>query len=70
MPVFFAGLRPHVRGAATACLVFLVAIWPVPVHAGPTRGPEPRFVDLSLLVSTDYPCIWPTFPPFQINHYE
>ena len=32
--------------------------------------PSPRFVDLSLLVSSDYPCIWPTFPPFQINHYE
>ncbi len=33
-------------------------------------GPEPRFVDLSLLVSSEYPCIWPTFPPFQINAYE
>ena len=30
----------------------------------------PRFVDLSLLISREYPCIWPTFPPFQINHYE
>ena len=32
--------------------------------------PEPRFVDLSLLVAADYPCTWPTFPPFQMNHYE
>ena len=29
-----------------------------------------RFVDLSLLVAPDYPCTWPTFPPFQINHYQ
>jgi kynurenine formamidase len=28
------------------------------------------FVDLSLLVSPEYPCTWPTFPPFQINPYE
>jgi kynurenine formamidase len=31
---------------------------------------EPRFVDLSLLVAPDYPCTWPTWPKFQINHYE
>jgi kynurenine formamidase len=30
----------------------------------------PRFVDLSLLVAPEYPCTWPTFPPFQINHYQ
>jgi kynurenine formamidase len=29
-----------------------------------------RFVDLSLLVAPEYPCTWPTFPVFQINHYE
>ena len=29
-----------------------------------------RFLDLSLLVAPDYPCTWPTFPPFQINHYR
>ena len=33
------------------------------------EGPE-RFVDLSLLVAPEYPCTWPTFPPFQINHYR
>src|ERR1700722_4468681 len=29
-----------------------------------------RFLDLSLLVAPEYPCTWPTFPPFQINHYQ
>lgn len=29
-----------------------------------------RFVDLSLLVAPEYPCTWPTFPAFQINHYQ
>src|SRR5262245_36281765 len=28
-----------------------------------------RFLDLSLLVPPEYPCTWPTFPVFQINHY-
>ncbi len=30
------------------------------------EGPAPRFVDLSLLVTPEYPCTWPTFPRFQI----
>jgi kynurenine formamidase len=29
-----------------------------------------RFVDLSLLVAPEYPCTWPSFPAFQINHYQ
>jgi kynurenine formamidase len=29
-----------------------------------------RFVDLSLLVAPEYPCTWPTFPVFQINHHQ
>ncbi len=29
-----------------------------------------RFLDLSLLVAPEYPCTWPTFPPFQLNHYQ
>src|SRR5713101_867093 len=39
----------------------------------PSRGQakeQTRFVDLSLLVAPEYPCTWPTFPKFQINHYE
>ncbi len=30
----------------------------------------PRFVNLSLLVSAEYPCTWPTFPRFQLNAEE
>lgn len=29
-----------------------------------------QFLDLSLLVAPEYPCTWPTFPPFQLNHYQ
>jgi kynurenine formamidase len=29
-----------------------------------------RFLDLSLLVAPEYPCTWPTFPTFQLNHYQ
>lgn len=37
----------------------------------PTKGKNNSpFLDLSLLVSPDHPCTWPTFPPFQINHYR
>jgi kynurenine formamidase len=43
------------------------AACPWPASASEGKDPEPRFVDLSLLVASDYPCTWPTFPPFQIN---
>ena len=33
------------------------------------RADGSRVIDLSLLITPDYPCNWPTFPPFQINHY-
>src|SRR5947209_20589399 len=66
--------RPALRRMGlTAVLAALVALAP------PARGPlpgqtpaekGPRFIDLSLLVAPDYPCTWPTFPPFQINHYR
>ncbi len=59
------------RGYFVARVVLVLAT--VCGLAGGTRGQDahgPRFVDLSILVSPDYPCIWPTFPPFQINHYE
>ena len=41
--------------------------------SAPSRGQQKeqsRFLDLSLLVAPEYPCTWPTFPKFQINHYE
>lgn len=40
---------------------------PLQGEAAPEEG---QFIDLSLLVSPEYPCTWPTFPPFQINHYQ
>jgi len=58
-------------GALASCMLLGLAA----IGGGTSRlhaddGPGPRFVDLSLLVAREYPCIWPTFPPFQINHYE
>jgi kynurenine formamidase len=40
-----------------------------PVGTPSTEGTS-RILDLSLLVAPEYPCTWPTFPPFQINHYQ
>jgi kynurenine formamidase len=38
---------------------------------GTTAGEvNSRFLDLSLLVAPEYPCTWPTFPAFQLNHYQ
>src|SRR5215831_12261826 len=54
------------RAALLAALALLLA------SGEPAAGAEksPRFLDLSLLVAPDHPCTWPTFPPFQINHYR
>jgi kynurenine formamidase len=48
----------------------LAAVCSLPLQATAAPPPGPRFVDLSLLIAPEYPCIWPTFPPFQINHYQ
>jgi kynurenine formamidase len=62
------------RIAMTTFLVSAVAL------VQTVKGPVPKasaeekdilvFADLSLLVAPEYPCTWPTFPPFQINHYQ
>jgi hypothetical protein len=45
--------------------------WSGAVRGGAETKSQPRFVDLSLLVASDFPCTWPAnFPPFQINHYR
>jgi kynurenine formamidase len=66
--------------AALPALLAAVAL--VPMAQGPPPGRAAQkdrekekdraaqFVDLSLLVAADHPCTWPTFPPFQINHYQ
>src|ERR1043166_8340722 len=59
--VFLAILLLAAPGAA--------AWWLAAQPAGDGKN-EPRFVDLSLLVAPEYPCTWPTWPKFQINHYE
>jgi kynurenine formamidase len=41
-----------------------------PLAATVATGESSRFLDLSLLVAPEYPCTWPTFPPFQLNHYQ
>jgi kynurenine formamidase len=64
---------PPSRAVAAAVLAFAVLVlFPreqLPGKAGEKKD-ESRFIDLSLLVAQEYPCTWPTFPPFQINHYQ
>ncbi len=56
------------------CITSLLAT--EPLLAGPGRSSDSadgvaEFVDLSLLVGTDYPCTWPQeFPLFHFNHYR
>jgi kynurenine formamidase len=59
--------------ASLPVLLAALALLPATSEPPPGRAAEeksPRFLDLSLLVAPDYPCTWPTFPPFQINHYQ
>jgi kynurenine formamidase len=70
VPILSPGRRWRYFTALIGCLSIFLAIRTVAGHAQGAPESPPRFVDLSLLVSADYPCIWPTFPPFQINHYE
>ncbi len=61
------------RAALPVLLAVLVALVPTTSQSRsgkPSDDKHPRFIDLSLLVSPDHPCTWPTFPPFQINHYR
>ncbi|MBY0232673.1 MAG: cyclase family protein, partial [Gemmataceae bacterium] len=58
-----------------AALLAILAASLVPAPREPARAAaeekaKPRFLDLSLLVAADHPCTWPTFPTFQINHYQ
>ena len=69
-PAFSVGMRRVRRIAFAAYLCIQVVTSTGRCLGQEARSHEPRFVDLSLLVSSEYPCIWPTFPPFQINPYE
>jgi kynurenine formamidase len=64
-----------IRSAGLAVLLAagIALVWapeqPRPVGAAEDKEAA-RFVDLSLVVSPAYPCTWPTFPAFQITHYQ
>ncbi len=70
-----SNLRNGLRWSGPVVLfVFILTVEPV-AHLPRTsvaaqKDESVQFVDLSLLISPDYPCTWPTFPPFQINHYR
>jgi kynurenine formamidase len=56
-------------------LLFVPVVALLPGTSAPQPGTAAsedavRFLDLSLPVAPEYPCTWPTFPPFQINHYQ
>src|SRR5438105_3350277 len=63
-------LRRAALAALLAAIVVLTQGTHAPLPGQPASATGPRFLDLSLLVAPDYPCTWPTFPPFQINHYR
>ncbi|OAI52910.1 hypothetical protein AYO44_04480 [Planctomycetaceae bacterium SCGC AG-212-F19] len=62
------------RGIALFALLTAIALLILttgdPLPGQPTVKEMDRFLDLSLLVAPEYPCTWPTFPAFQINHYQ
>jgi len=72
------------RFATIPTLLAALALIPMAEGPPPSRAAEdardearqkkddksPRFVDLSLLAAVDHPCAWPTFPQFQIIHYQ
>jgi kynurenine formamidase len=60
-------------GRASPLVVLAVALFAgtsAPTSGNVAGKDAVRFVDLSLLVAPEYPCTWPTFPPFQLNHYQ
>jgi kynurenine formamidase len=56
--------------ALLASLLLLALTSGQPPPSAEREKKASTFLDLSLLVSPDHPCTWPTFPPFQINHYR
>jgi kynurenine formamidase len=67
------GRRATLRLAIICALLGFFFVFAAATNVRQTTAAEPdesTFVDLSLLVSPDHPCTWPTFPPFQINHYQ
>jgi kynurenine formamidase len=72
-PLSCSGRALFRRASLPWLLALIVALVPAtrePPGKAAEKAKAPRFLDLSLLVAPDYPCTWPTFPPFQINHYR
>ncbi|MGP0062196.1 MAG: cyclase family protein [Isosphaeraceae bacterium] len=61
-------VEPPILARVVYILLGIAVICCPPTQA--TAQERPRFVDLSLLVSPEYPCTWPTFPRFQLNAEE
>lgn len=69
-------LRERSLLAIAAGIILLVGL-PRPARSGEATAFGDRtllstpsnFADLSLLIAPEYPCGWPTFPQYQINHY-
>jgi kynurenine formamidase len=55
--------------ALVAALGITLLLFPSPSAAAGDEA-RPAFADLSLMVSPEYPCTWPTWPRFLINRYE
>src|SRR5436305_13273022 len=69
IPVLSTG-GPSAAARLLALLALASVAFASTVVLAAEDGDASRFVDLSLLVASEYPCTWPTFPPFQINHYH
>src|SRR6266446_455065 len=57
-------MLPSFRSPQILCCLFPLLL--------PLAGRSESVIDLSLLVSEDLPCTWPSlgWPPYQINHYR
>ena len=65
-----SNMNRRYRANVVFCLLIALATGASGIALAAEPDASPRFIDLSLLVSPDYPCTWPTFPPVQINPYQ
>ncbi len=66
-------LATSARRGAIVSLTAPVMLWAALVlwETSRAHAEGSRFVDLSLLIATEYPCTWPGgWPPFQLNHHR
>jgi kynurenine formamidase len=71
LPFRFAVLHRTGLATLTVILALLIPVTQPPLSSSAAQEVEAaKFIDLSLLIAPDYPCTWPSFPPFQINPYR